>query len=68
MLVLSRKKNEWIYINGDAIRIVIVNVTSKGDQTKVRLGIEAAADVTVHRKEVWDKIQQDAQSSTEAQS
>jgi carbon storage regulator len=51
MLVLSRKKNESIVINDD---VVITVVEIKGD--KVRLGIEAPADVPVHRREVWDAI------------
>ena len=52
MLVLSRKKNESVVIN-DNITIVIVEI--RGD--KVRLGIEAPKDVTVHRKEIYDAIQ-----------
>jgi carbon storage regulator len=51
MLVLSRKKNEQIVIGGD-ITIVIVEI--RGD--KVRLGIEAPKEVTVHRREVFDQI------------
>lgn len=52
MLVLSRKKNEAVVINNE-ITIVIVEI--RGD--KVRLGIEAPTDVSVHRREVWDAIQ-----------
>ncbi len=51
MLVLSRKKNESIIIN-DNITIVVVEI--RGD--KVRLGIEAPKEVSVHRKEVYDAI------------
>ena len=52
MLVLSRKKNESIKINDD-ITIVVVDI--RGD--KVRLGIEAPAEVPVHRDEVYEAIQ-----------
>ena len=52
MLVLSRKKNEKIII-GDNIAIMIVDI--QGD--KVRLGIDAPRDVTVHREEVYQAIQ-----------
>lgn len=52
MLVLSRKKNESIVINND-ITIVVVEI--RGD--KVRLGIEAPKDVSVHRLEVYQAIQ-----------
>lgn len=51
MLVLSRKKNESIVINND-ITITIVEI--RGD--KVRLGIVAPKDVSVHRQEVWEAI------------
>lgn len=52
MLVLSRKKNESIIINND-ITIVVVEI--RGD--KVRLGIDAPREVTVHRQEVYQAIQ-----------
>jgi carbon storage regulator len=52
MLVLSRKKNESIIIN-DNITVTIIEI--RGD--KVRLGIEAPKDVSVHRREVYDAIQ-----------
>ena len=55
MLVLSRKKNESIVIN-DNIIVVVVDV--RGD--KVRLGVNAPSDVTVHRKEVYDAIKRQA--------
>ena len=52
MLVLSRKKHESIII-GDNITIVVVEI--RGD--KVRLGIEAPKEITVHRNEVYEAIQ-----------
>jgi carbon storage regulator len=51
MLVLSRKKNETIIINGN-ITITVVEI--RGD--KVRLGINAPRDVSVHREEVYTAI------------
>jgi carbon storage regulator len=51
MLVLSRKKNESIVVN-DNIVITVVDV--RGD--KVRIGIEAPRDVSVHRQEVLEAI------------
>ncbi len=48
MLVLSRKKNESIIINDD-ITITVVEI--RGD--KVRLGIVAPKNVSVHREEVY---------------
>ena len=58
MLVLSRKKNESIIIN-DHIIVTVVEI--RGD--KVRLGIEAPKDVTVHRREVYEAIQNQARLS-----
>ena len=54
MLVLSRQRDESIII-GDNVQITIVDI--RGD--KVRLGIEAPADIPVHRKEVFDAIQRE---------
>ncbi len=51
MLVLSRKKNESIIIN-DNITVTVIEI--RGD--KVRLGIEAPKQVTVHRREVYEAI------------
>ena len=51
MLVLSRKKNESVVIN-EEISVMVVEI--RGD--KVRLGIEAPKEVSVHRREVFDAI------------
>ncbi len=51
MLVLSRKKDESIIIRDD---IVVTVVEVRGD--KVRLGIEAPREVSVHRREIYDAI------------
>jgi len=51
MLVLSRKKYESIVIGRrreEIITIVVMEI--KGD--KVRLGVEAPRNVTVHRREI----------------
>jgi carbon storage regulator len=54
MLVLSRQRDESIII-GDNVQITVVDI--RGD--KVRLGIDAPPDITVHRKEVFDAIQRE---------
>lgn len=51
MLVLSRKKDESIVINND---IIVTVVEIRGD--KVRLGIVAPREVSVHRQEIYDAI------------
>ena len=52
MLVLSRYKDESIFIGGE-IEVKIVDVRGK----KVRLGIAAPKHIPVHRKEVQDAIE-----------
>jgi len=54
MLVLSRQRDESIMI-GDNIVITIVDI--RGD--KVRLGINAPAEIPVHRQEVYEAIQRE---------
>lgn len=58
MLVLSRKRDESIII-GDDIVITIVDI--RGD--KVRIGIEAPRETTVHRQEVYEAIRQENKAS-----
>ena len=63
MLILSRKPGESIIIDG-RIHLKIVRV--EGDVVKV--GIEAPADVPVHRKEVYEEIQRSNQQALTRQS
>jgi carbon storage regulator len=51
MLILSRKINESIVIDG-RITVKIVRI----DRDVVKLGILAPADVPVHRQEVYEEI------------
>lgn len=54
MLVLSRKKNEGIEIEGG---IIVRIVDIRGD--KVRIGIDAPEQVQVHREEVAIAMRRD---------
>jgi len=54
MLVLSRQRDESIIIS-DNIVVTIVDI--RGD--KVRLGIEAPTEISVHRQEVFEAIQRE---------
>jgi len=51
MLVLTRKLGESLILSY-GIKITVIEV--KGRQ--VRLGIEAPANVMVHREELWERI------------
>ena len=53
MLVLSRKSGQQIVI-ADNIVITVVEIRSD----RVRLGIEAPREIPVHRKEVFEAIEQ----------
>jgi carbon storage regulator len=54
MLILSRKKDESIIINGD-IRIKVLEI----EEGKVRIGIEAPKDVDIFREELYKSIQEE---------
>ncbi|MCK8059835.1 MULTISPECIES: carbon storage regulator CsrA [unclassified Fusibacter] len=54
MLSLTRKLEESIIINGN-IEVKILGVS----EGKVRLGISAPKTIEVHRKEVYEQIQEE---------
>lgn len=53
MLILTRKVGESILI-GDDVRITTLGIQGR----QIRLGISAPNNITVHREEIYDKIQQ----------
>jgi carbon storage regulator len=58
MLILSRKPGETVVIDG-RIRVKVIRV--EGDVVKI--GIEAPADISIHRQEVYDEIQRSNQEA-----
>lgn len=56
MLVLSRRLGETLII-GDDVKITVLGIS--GNQ--VRLGIAAPKEVSVHREEVYRRIQDEIQ-------
>ncbi|MGI6457032.1 MAG: carbon storage regulator CsrA [bacterium] len=61
MLVLSRKRDESIII-GDDVMITIVDI--KGEQVKI--GVTAPKHVSIHRKEVYEAIQNENQAAAQS--
>ena len=62
MLILTRRVGETLMI-GDAVTVTVLGV--KG--TQVRIGVNAPKDVSVHREEIYERIQQEkAQPADEA--
>jgi carbon storage regulator len=54
MLALTRKKGESIII-GDNIEVVVIGI--QNDQ--VKLGIVAPKEISIHRKEIYERIQEE---------
>lgn len=57
MLILTRKKGQTIYIDGEKIKIHLLGQTQEGS-SQIRIGIEAPKNMTVHRKEIYELIQE----------
>lgn len=54
MLILTRRIGETIMI-GDEVKLTVLGI--KGNQ--VRLGVDAPKEVSVHREEIYRRIQQE---------
>ena len=58
MLVLTRRAGETLRI-GDDVTLTVLSVINGN----VKIGINAPKDISVHREEVYDKIQAEDPSS-----
>lgn len=65
MLVLSRQRDESVIITVPGQPEIEVSIVAiRGD--KVRLGLTAAKEITIHRKEVVDAIKREQKAASEA--
>jgi len=62
MLVLTRKDKQSIMI-GDDIEVMVLS----SDGTKVRLGIQAPSNVSVHRTEIYLEIQMQGRENADSE-
>lgn len=56
MLILTRKTNESLVID-DQIVITILGIEGE----RIKIGITAPREITIHRKELWDAIKEQNQ-------
>jgi carbon storage regulator len=60
MLILTRKLNEEVIIDGE-ITIKVISISDN----QVKLGFEAPKNISINRKEVFEKVKESIQKAAE---
>lgn len=60
MLILTRRVGETLMV-GDEVTVTVLGV--KGNQ--VRIGVNAPKEISIHREEIYQRIQQEKQNNSE---
>lgn len=55
MLILTRRQGETIVVGDDEFRVTVLGIK----RNQVRIGVDAPKDVSVHREEIYDQIQEE---------
>ena len=63
MLILTRRVGESLMI-GDDVSVTVLGI--RGNQ--VRIGVNAPKDISVHREEIYERIQQEKSGVPRAES